>query len=72
MEVNGILESIAGNSVIAGILVWFMVQYQALVKKLMDKFSENTAVMKDTRDTLHEVRNAMVQCKAVDQFLKDK
>lgn len=70
MDITGLLENIAGNSVVAGVLVWFMVQYQGLVKNLIDRFAENTTAINETKTALHDVRNAIQHCKAVDQLIE--
>lgn len=72
MDINAILESVAGNSVIAGILVWFMIQYQNLVKKLLEMVDENTRAIGAAKDTMHDVRNAVQKCAIANEMITQR
>ena len=58
MDVNlqNILESVAGNVILAPILVWFMMQYSNLIKVLLEN-------QKDFISTMQEVKDVIKQCK---------
>lgn len=63
------LLGLAGNVILAPILLWFMKQNTELIKKLIGQqgetkavISQNTEVVRENRETMEKVREVIVKC----------